>query len=225
LCVGIVTPGATLRVVYEARFAAIEQRLRAMAADPPFVFSDTSDEDAQRYRAKSTTFTGYSPEEGDRIESALGLRLPAALRQYLLTFGKASGDLFEGEDLPGIDEWLEFRMNAEELMRETDPSLALPDGAIVFLFHQGYVFQFVRAGDGDDPKVWTYVEGETSFSESEGTFLDMLDGEVDLLEKNWDGQHDLGGYYVTVGKGGVTLTYPAAGERPLKSRKWWEFWK
>lgn len=53
----------------------------------------------------------------------------------------------------------------------------------------------------------------------------MLDSEVDLLEKNWDGQHDLGGYYVTAGKGGVMLTYPAAGERPLRRKKWWEFWK
>lgn len=59
----------------------MERRLRAMAADPPFVFSETSDEDAERYRAKSTTFTGYAPAEVERIETALGLPLPTALRE------------------------------------------------------------------------------------------------------------------------------------------------
>lgn len=212
---------------YGPAFAGIQTRLRAMADARPFVFEETSAEDADRYLTKLKTFAGYSLAEIEFVERELNLTLPIALREFLLVFGSARGEFLAGEDLPTPAEWLEFRNDAQDLVRETDSNLTLPDDAIVFLFHQGYAFHFVHAREPDNPSVWTYVEGNTEFTTTGIDFLGLLEQEVELMEANWQGQHDLGGYFVTVGRDGtMTYTYPAQRDRPFRQNaKWWQFWR
>ena len=51
----------------------------------------------------------------------------------------------------------------------------IPIAALVFFMHQGYQFFFIRTADGiDDPKVFYYFEGRTSFETSDDRFSDWV---------------------------------------------------
>ncbi|MBL1175764.1 hypothetical protein [Pantanalinema sp. GBBB05] len=51
-----------------------------------------------------------------------------------------------------------IRESALELMQFNNFPEALPDDAIVFTAHQGYVFGFIRASEGDNPPIHFYIE-------------------------------------------------------------------
>jgi SMI1/KNR4 family protein SUKH-1 len=215
-----------------AIIAGWKKRLIALADNPEYVFRDTPRHLIKEHYRRLTTFVGYSEPEVAAAEARLGVRFPAVFRQYLLEMAKSPGDLFCGSDLPGIAEFEQFRLNALELMAETDPALTLPPEAVVFQFHQGYTFVYLLAAGGFDgpPMQWTEMEREPR--QVATTFADMIDAELQLIESNNRESRKLGGYYLTLHSGGgSTQLHPAlaSGERPFDQgsagKRWWQFWR
>jgi len=139
-------------------------------------------------------------------------------RQYLLEMAKSPGDLFKGSDLAGLDKFEQFRANALKLLAETDPSLTLPPEAVVFLFHQGYIFVYVIGSGGFDSPPMQWREKRREPCVSAATFAEMVDAELQLMESNNRVSREQGGYYMTLDpEGGGSMEYPAlnSGERPL----------
>jgi SMI1 / KNR4 family (SUKH-1) len=178
-----------------------------------------------------TTFVGYPEAEVVAAEARLGVRFPAVFRQYLLEMGKSPGDLFCGSDLAGLAQFEQFRTDALALLAETDPALTLPPEAVVFLFHQGYMFVYLLAVGGFDgpPMQWTETEREPR--QVAPTFADIVDAELQLMESNSRAFREQGGYYKTLNlEGGDSMDFPAlsSGERPLDQvpphKPWWRFW-
>ena len=212
--------------------AGWKQRLTALAENPEYVFRDTPRRLIEQHHRRMTTFVGYPKLEVAASETMLGVRFPAVFRQFLLEMAKSPGDLFRGSDLAGITEFEQFRANALELLAETDPALALPPDAVVFLFHQGYTFVYLLAVSGFDgpPMQWTETEREPR--QVAPTFADMVDAELRLMEGNNRSFREKGGYYLTLHPGGgATQSHPAlaSGERPLEQapagKRWWQFWQ
>lgn len=209
-----------------------KQRLTALANQPEYVFRDTpQDLIAQHYR-RLTTFIGYSEEEVARAEIRLSIHFPAVFRKYLLEMAKSPGELFRGSNLAGIADFERFRVDALELMADTDPALTLPPEAVVFLSHQGYTFTYLLAfGEFDSiPLQWTGTHREPRTVAD--TFAEMIDAELQLMESNNRIFREQGGYYLTLHpEGGTTQSHPAlaSGDRPLahasESKPWWVFWR
>jgi len=209
-----------------------KERLLRMARHPPYVFRDTPPELIERHRERLTTFAGYPPAEVTQAEESLGVRFPALFRAFLLEMGKWPGELFGGSDLAGIGDFARFRADALKLMAETDAALSLPADAVVFLIHQGYTFLFLRADGGHDGAIFQYTEAETESRAAANSFEAMVDAELGLMESNWRGFHEDGGYYLTLHPdGGGTEEHPAldSGDRPLgrarSDKPWWRFWR
>jgi hypothetical protein len=91
------------------------------------------------------------------MEQHIGLPLPGAYKEFLLWMGHGAGGFMRGSDcfyehLPRLRAW------AMELLWENGYAEPLPEDAFVFYMHQGYLFYFVRAGEGNDPPVYFYSE-------------------------------------------------------------------
>jgi SMI1 / KNR4 family (SUKH-1) len=91
------------------------------------------------------------------LEQQLGLPLPGAYKEFLLWMGHGAGGFMRGSDcfyehLPHLRAW------TIELLWENGYVEPLPGDAFVFYMHQGYLFYFVRVGEGDDPPVYFYSE-------------------------------------------------------------------
>lgn len=99
---------------------------------------------------------GCIPEEVARVEAVHGQPLPWDLRVFLETMGRDVGGLFVGSDI-GYPDLLEMRSYAHDLLVENECRHSLPDDALVFMMHQGYMMWFVRA---DDPRVFGWSEGQ-----------------------------------------------------------------
>ena len=103
---------------------------------------------------------GCSDEEVRGLEDRFGVHVPAAYREWLLWMGHRAGgflrgtDVFYDSDLPSLKE------GALELFHENEMDGALPADALVFYLHQGYVVQFMRLSEGDDPPIYGYAEGK-----------------------------------------------------------------
>lgn len=194
------------------------RRLTTMADDPPYRFLDTSRGDAQAYQQRKKTFLGHSNAELAAAETRLGVTFPAVFRGYLSELGKACGDLFCGSDLADLASFQQFRLDAEELLRDSNVQHQLPENAIVFLFHQGYSFAFIVADGGLDCPVFQYVEGDEHWSQATAEFAEFVDLEIRLAEQNHHNFHDQGGYYVSIDSDGyASQIYPALadGKPPL----------
>ncbi len=208
-----------------------KQRLTALANRPEYVFRDTPQNLIEQHYRRLTTFVGYTEEEVGRAESRLSVLFPAVFRKFLLEMAKSPGNLFRGSRLAGITEFEQFRVDALELMAETDPALTLSPEAVVFLSHQGYTFVYLLARGGFDssPVQWTETHLESRIVA--GTFNEMIDAELQSLAGNNRNSRDQGGYYLTLHPdGGSSQSHPAlaSGERPLdqaaKNKRWWKFW-
>src|SRR5687767_5918778 len=119
-----------------------KRRLIALAKHPEYVFRDTPQDLIEEHYRRLTTFAGYTEAEVSAAETGFVVQFTMVFRQYLLEMAMSSGDLFRGSDLAGIDQFEQFRAQALELLADTDPALTLPREAIVFLFHQGYMFLY-----------------------------------------------------------------------------------
>ena len=113
-------------------------------------------------------------DEVKRLQQHLGLPLPAAYRAYLAIAGSMPPPCLIGSDCHGTFLY-KLRDGAIDLLREMDSPLSLPDDALVFFMHQGYQFFFICTADGiDDPEVFYYFEGRTSFEMSDDRFSDWV---------------------------------------------------
>lgn len=132
--------------------------------------------------------SGLDPVETDVLERALGQRFPMAYREFLYWGGNGGVAFFTGSDyaarvLPHLRTW------AGETLEEDAVESQLPDDALVFWMHQGYMFRFFRAGDGDDPPTFFYRTGSTAAGFRQqgklSTLLtDYLEWHADLRDKH-----------------------------------------
>ena len=99
--------------------------------------------------------------EVQELERAVGLKLPAAYKEFLLWAGHGAGWLMEGSRFY-YDDLLAIQETAREMLQENESPDKLPDDAFVFWSHQGYQFSFFRTSQGDDPPVHHYCEGENN---------------------------------------------------------------
>ncbi|QSI33880.1 hypothetical protein GNX71_31665 [Variovorax sp. RKNM96] len=202
----------------EAIVADWKRRLVAMAENPPYVFSRTPQNLIEEYQSNQMDFIGFTEAEILKAELLLRGRFPAVFREYLLQMGRSPGRLFRGSELANLVELEEFRVSAEELIRETDTSLALPPSAAVFLFHQGCCFTYVLADGSFDSSPMQWIEQDREPTSVAATFADMVSAELQLMEENDLSSHKSGGYWLTVYPGGATHEqHPAraSGVRPL----------
>jgi hypothetical protein len=192
-----------------------KERLVAMADNPPYVFRDTPHALIEQHYRRLTTFAGYSEGELVGAEERLGVRFPAVFRAYLLGMGKSPGDLFRGSEFAGIADFERFRGNALALVARREPNLALPHDAVVFLFHQGYTFVYLRAAGGFDGPTFQYIARERELREVAPTFAHMVDAELRLMENNNRRFREQGCYYMMLYPEGGASTWHGGRERPL----------
>lgn len=133
---------------------------------------------------KPDELAGCTCDEVIAIEQLLGISLPQAYQEFLLSMGHSAGQFLRGSDcffqhLPQLQEW------AIELLQENNFAESLPDDAFIFLMHQGYQFSFFRVSEGADPPTYSYCEGtdRTSFIKSHDRFSDFLATEVEIHAK------------------------------------------
>ncbi len=141
---------------------------------------------------------GCTRNEVILLEQQLGISLPTAYHEFLLSMGHSAGKFLQGSDcffqhLLSLQEW------AFELLNENNFPKKLPEDAFVFYMHQGYQFSFFRLSEGDDPPTYSYCEGsegdnpptysycegtnQTTFIISHKRFSDFLKTEVEIQEK------------------------------------------
>jgi SMI1/KNR4 family protein SUKH-1 len=104
---------------------------------------------------------GASEEEIRELEKYAGGPLPAVYKQFLKQLGRSAGELFRGSDYSVSQRFrLHLREHAEALLLRSNAPFVLPKTAFVFLMSQGYQFSFFYIGQGDDPGVYHYLEGD-----------------------------------------------------------------
>lgn len=90
------------------------------------------------------------------VERDAGRRLPLVYRSFLRQCGAGLGTVGTGSVL-FYPEILGIRAAVDELL--ADNGLSLGAGDIPFHMHQGYFAAWLH-GDGDDPEVVSYLEGD-----------------------------------------------------------------
>lgn len=127
---------------------------------------------------------GCTRDEVMAIEQQLGISLPRAYQEFLLSMGRSAGQFLRGSDcflnhIPQLQEW------AVELLQENNFAESLPEDAFIFLMHQGYQFSFFRVSEGPDPPTYSYCEGtnQISFIKSHESFSEFLVTEVEIHAK------------------------------------------
>jgi hypothetical protein len=103
---------------------------------------------------------GCTEEEIKSLDRQFSFHLPRCYRDFLSVMGRGAGDFLVGTDY-SFPKMLEFRKDAEGLLRTSQADFELPSTAFVFMFHQGYTFLFFDCHDDpDDPPVFMFTEGE-----------------------------------------------------------------
>lgn len=184
------------------------KRLVILIQDRPFRFKATRKVDAAHYLKQLTIFEGLSEEEINTLETSLQVNFPTAFRSYLQSLGKARGDLFKGSEV-NPQQYKEYRRWAETLLQENSIPSFLTDTTVVFLFHQGYSFNYFEAVDMFDVPVYSYTEGNTSPQKIADTFSEFLDTEIQRMEHLNQTLHLNGGYFLTVNQQGIEQAFPA----------------
>jgi hypothetical protein len=69
------------------------------------------------------------------------------------------------------------------MFKEAGVESLLPSNAFVFYGHQGYEFGFFLLGQGDDPPVYQYVEGEETPNLVWGSFSDYLSDVIRIFSE------------------------------------------
>ena len=154
-------------------------------AGGPKMFIDRLEEQLIEGVASLDEVVGCTAEEIALIELTYKRRLPEVYKAFLAKMGRSAGKLFEDTEAyyPAL---LGFRARAEELLLAEEGRLSLPDDAIVFLLHQGYVFAFFSGSD-DDPIVQFYEEGTGEISTYGKRLSDILATETESYVA-FDGQ-------------------------------------
>lgn len=108
--------------------------------------------------------------------------LPRQYRVFLAAAGKSAPGFFTGTDF-FFGQTGALNQSAAELLRENAEPFELPAGCFVFSMHQGYVFHYFMLDAGDDPPVFTYVEGGGPPQPAGDSFSDYLSGSIDWHER------------------------------------------
>jgi SMI1 / KNR4 family (SUKH-1) len=118
-----------------------------------------------------------SLDEVEALEAKLGCSLPESIREFLFWCGKGLGEIWSGSRCLEYDELLkQFGLHeARETLADAGLGHLLPDGKVLlFQFDQDGQFSFVRLDEGDDPAVYTYLEGK-GLQRSAGRFSQYVD--------------------------------------------------
>jgi len=91
------------------------------------------------------------------LEQGLGIRFPAAYREFLLTMGHGAGKFMVGSDVYINQDLENFTAYGKELLRENGQDPARLNDAFVFWMHQGYQIAWFYLNEGDDPKVHYFL--------------------------------------------------------------------
>jgi len=112
--------------------------------------------------ANDNEIQGFTASEVEQCEQAIGAKLPNQYREFLLATGHDAGLLFQGTDIlfRNVENLLELRKDAEDLLAKNEETFTLPADAFVFSMHQGYEFNFFVLSEGNEPPVYQYVEGD-----------------------------------------------------------------
>jgi hypothetical protein len=118
---------------------------------------------------------GCSEADIAGLEAKLGVKLPPIYRRFLAVMGRSAGKFLVGtdflfHDLPTLHQ------RAERVLEEAGASVVLGPADFVFTIHQGYQFLFFKTGDGPDPEVFLFVEGEDEFQQVADSFSSWLTG-------------------------------------------------
>jgi hypothetical protein len=124
--------------------------------------------------AEPAKILGCRDEDIERLEKQSGVALPASYRQFLLRMGQSAGTFLSGTDFLFADLG-GLRLQAEQLLRETNADFRLKEKDFVFAVHQGYEFLFFDTKEADDPAVWLYDEGDDAPRKVFGHFSEWLD--------------------------------------------------
>jgi hypothetical protein len=117
---------------------------------------------------------GCTEEEILSIEDHFQVRLPESYRDFLSLMGRSAGDFLVGSGY-AFPEVLEFRKDAEELLRDRLPDFKLDAVDFVFFHHQGYTFEWFRCCDrADDPPVSMFTDSEKEPRIVRASFSDWL---------------------------------------------------
>ena len=109
--------------------------------------------------ASEAQLRGLSEPEVAELESRVRIKLPESYRDFLLRMGKSAGDFLIGTDFL-FPKLLGLRVQADELLRESNSSTRLGPHHFVFAAHQGYQFLYFSIDGTNDPEVFRYLEGE-----------------------------------------------------------------
>lgn len=89
---------------------------------------------------------GCSSAEVEEVAAEYDVDLPIAYRRFLEVMGRDAAGLFGGSDI-GYPHAIGMAHSARELLRDNASAFQLPADAVVFMFHQGYMFWFLRSDD------------------------------------------------------------------------------
>jgi len=112
--------------------------------------------------ASDNEIRGFTELEVGQCEQSIGSPFPDQYREFLLAIGHDAGFLFQGTDIlfRNVENLIELRKEAENLLEENGEAFILPFDAFVFSMHQGYEFNYFVLSEGNDPPVYQYVEGD-----------------------------------------------------------------
>lgn len=124
---------------------------------------------------------GATLAEIESLQTALGVELPRAYRDWLLENGADRGGPLVGSDC-FIEHIAGNTAELRELLEENRCEDVLSQSYVCFLMHQGYIAAWFDIGpERDDPYVWFYNESETETPQMEGRFSQF----ICRLTKEW----------------------------------------
>ena len=189
-------------------FDHVQRRIEDIADAQPVTFTDTALIDEMRYRVNQRKCTGLTPPEIQALEEQLGVKFPKVFRQFLRQMGKDHGSLWVGTDCDPA-QYAHYRQYAEELCRDSNAQPFLTKNSVVFQLHQGYIFCYFEADDGDDPTVYSYMEGAPEPKVAAATFSDLVSLDLEQIEEVNGALQKDGGYEISIKDGIVTQTFSA----------------
>ncbi len=124
---------------------------------------------------------GATQADIESLQTALGVELPRAYKDWLLKFGADRDGPLVGSDC-FIEHIVENTADLRELLTENGCADVLSESYVCFLMHQGYIAAWFENGTGrDDPYVWFFNEAETATPQMEGPFSQF----IYRLTKEW----------------------------------------
>lgn len=126
----------------------------------------------QRIRERSSVSAGCDEAVLEEYQRRRALNLPAAYVRFLRAVGMNAGEFLAGSDFL-FTQLDELQSGAHDLL-EDDGGPPIAKNAFVFCGHQGYQFLFFHLGEGLDPEIHYYMEGEGSFKVVSPAFSEWL---------------------------------------------------